>query len=80
MEVIVMRNAVSVRIFNKMTDEIEFSNEFPFETLEIAKSFFNIIIDKLTNDMGYKKYPSIYSDNLIEFEDDDSYVQLALFE
>ncbi len=80
MEVIVMRNAVSVRIFNKMTDEIEFSNEFPFETLEIAKIFFNIIIDKLTNDMGYKKYPSIYSDNLIEFEDDDSYVQLALFE
>lgn len=50
-----------------------------YDTLENSKDIFNSHMDEFINKLGYKKLPSEHP-NVIEFENDDSYLKLAYFD
>ena len=58
---------------------IKCKDEVCYDTLENSKDILNSCMDEFINELGYKKLPSDHP-NVIEFENDDSYLKLAYFD
>lgn len=80
-EILFKSNTMNVNVFNKQKNKFEDSTKFTFQTFEHAKKFFNMTIEKLVNEKGFKEVWSfVHSDTYIELENDVYHMQLVIYE